>query len=66
MRIRQFGLQQPTTLETITTSLKHPIDWGNPSLIPRVLHQIYEKSCCLFNEIERNLTAAKRTQIVQK
>lgn len=25
-------------LQILSTSLKHPIDWGNPSLIPRVLH----------------------------
>lgn len=25
-------------VQILSTSLKHPIDWGNPSLIPRVLH----------------------------
>ncbi|ADZ90975.1 carbohydrate ABC transporter permease [Marinomonas mediterranea] len=25
-------------LQILSTSLKHPIDWGNPSLIPKVLH----------------------------
>lgn len=25
-------------LQILSTSLKHPIDWANPSLIPRVLH----------------------------
>ncbi|TDO99834.1 carbohydrate ABC transporter permease [Marinomonas balearica] len=25
-------------LQILSTSLKHPIDWGNPSLIPKILH----------------------------
>lgn len=25
-------------IQILSTSLKHPIDWGNPSLIPKVLH----------------------------
>ncbi|MFM2485825.1 carbohydrate ABC transporter permease [Celerinatantimonas yamalensis] len=42
--------------QIVSTSLKHPIDWGNPSLIPKVIHwDAYEELLGLKTKVPTKL-----------